>query len=136
MAWPDFTETAAILKCTGVWGGGGEGVCQGLGGVLVPKSSLACCKGPQPLVFCIETDRRACWCLVQGRATGSGLRWMRRRGGHSVAARQRARGDSLQAGGAAWSDKHPHPPLSETPYFYTSQDTTWKYYRILSNTKA
>ena len=33
---------------------------------LIPESGLACCKGPQPLVFCIETDTRACWCLVRG----------------------------------------------------------------------
>ena len=30
----------------------------------------AVCKGPQPLVFCIETDRRACWCLVRGGLLG------------------------------------------------------------------
>lgn len=60
---------------TGVdWGGGGGrvGVGQALGGVLVPKSGLACCKkGPKPLVcFCIETDTRACWCLVRGGLLG------------------------------------------------------------------
>lgn len=103
-------------------------VCQALGGVLIPESGLACCKGPQPLVFCIETDRRA-WSGGGGGATGSGQGGGG--GGHSVAARQRARGDSLRAGGAAWSNKYPHP--SETPHFYISQDTTWKYYRILSN---
>lgn len=64
---------------TEVHGGGGGHqvrVGQGLGGVLIPKSGLACCKGPQPLVFCIE-NRRACRCLVWegGGATGStGLR--------------------------------------------------------------
>lgn len=44
----------------------------------------------------------------QGRATGSSCGGG---GGHSIAARQRARGDSLRAGGAAWSGKHPHPRL-------------------------
>lgn len=38
--------------------------------VLIPEWGLACCKGPQPLVFCIETDRRACWCLVRGGLLG------------------------------------------------------------------
>lgn len=55
---------------TEVHGGISVRVCQGLGGVLIPKSGLACCKGPQPLVFCIETDRRACWCLVRGGLLG------------------------------------------------------------------
>lgn len=47
------------------------------------------------------------------------MRWRRRRrGGYSVAARQRARGDSLRAGGAAWSDKHPHPRLRHFFFFF------------------
>lgn len=51
-------------------GGTSVRVRQALGGVLIPESGLACCKGPQPLVFCIETDRRACWCLVRGGLLG------------------------------------------------------------------
>lgn len=58
--------------------------------------------------------------------------WWRRRGGHSIAARQRARGDSLRAGGAAWSGKHPHPP-SETPFFFFLHISRY-YLEVLQNT--
>lgn len=58
-----------------------------------------------------------------------------------VAARQRARaGFGGGEGGLEQAEQlgatNTHDPSSETPNFYTSQGTTWKYYRILLNTKA
>lgn len=38
--------------------------------MLIPKSGLACYNGARPLVFCIETDTRACWSLVRGGLLG------------------------------------------------------------------
>lgn len=35
-----------------------------------PSQVWRAVKGPRPLVFCIETDRRACWCLVRGGLLG------------------------------------------------------------------
>lgn len=111
------------------------------GGVLIPKLDLACCKGPQPLVLCIETDGRARQCLVGGR--GGGGYWVywaeeRRRQRSQLAARQRVRRDSPRAGRAARSHKHSHPPLRRhLPslfflfFFYTFK---WYYLEVLQNT--
>lgn len=56
-------------------------------------------------------------------------------GGHSVAARQRGTGGGGQPAGRRSSLGRHTPQPSETPSLTTSQEPTWKYYRILSNTK-
>lgn len=103
-----LTETAAR-------GRKGDECCQKSGRSARSQVGLACCEGPRPLVFCIETDRRARWCLLEEE---EGLLGLVEAGGGgdeviALAARQRAKGGTAcgQVEQLGATNTHEPPPV-------------------------
>lgn len=81
-----------------------------------PQSGLAFCKVAPASSLCIETDTRACWCLVRGRLLGLAEERGRGGGGFSVAAIQKGEGGGQPADRRSSLEQQTPASPSETPF--------------------